>query len=388
MKIKQRDLILSGEPPLGSVYDQKEIDVVLKVLQDSMNPKIGFYAEHETNKFELKFSHLCNTKYTIAFNGAGGALDLVIRSLNIVQGDEIISCSINFPGTHLSILGNGAKLILSEPDPLTLNLDPDDLINRLSKKTRAIVVTYMNGLAADLDSIKEVINKSKLYGKEKPRIIVDAARAIGTIYKNNHVGKEAWASVFSFQSKKTITTLGEGGMVVTDDDNLNTVLRQFRSFGKNESWGSNYKMTKIQAAVGIVQLKKLKKLVNMRRKLAKQRNKILSRLSGITIQKDTSYSKNSYYLYTLILPPNKNGDKRDQLMQSLKTEYGIGTVVGNPPTYRSNSLIKKSVRGQVLPIAEDLGERIICISSHPLLNKATNKYVADSFVKAYGKIFN
>lgn len=115
MNIEQKELIQYGEPPLGSIYDQKEVQTVNRVLLESMRPNVGFYAERETSEFESEFSKLCNTKYAIAFNGAGGALDLLVRSLH-TEGDEIISCSLNFPGTHLAIIGNGAKLVLCERD--------------------------------------------------------------------------------------------------------------------------------------------------------------------------------------------------------------------------------------------------------------------------------
>lgn len=387
MNIEQKELISYGEPPLGSIYDQKEVEIVNKVLLESMVPNIGFYAERETSEFESEFSKLCNTKYAIAFNGAGGALDLLIRSLNINEYDEIVSCSLNFPGTHLAVIGNGAKLVLCEPDPATLNLDPKDLEKHLTKKTKAVLVTYLNGLAADMDSIKRVVENSRLFGNEKPKIIVDAARALGTTFKGGHVGKEAWVTLFSFQSKKVITTLGEGGMIVTDDEAMNNNLRQFRSFGKNENWGSNYKMTKIQAAVGSTQLQKLNNLISLRRNLAGERNIAFSKLQDVSIQEDTDFSKNSYYLYTLILPENFLGTKRDQLMKLLKSDYGIGTVVGNPPTYKLNNLIKDHTRDQILPIAESLGERIICVCIHPSITKETNQYIINSFIKAYGTTF-
>ena len=144
-------------------------------------------------------------------------MDLILKALNIKSGDEIISCAINFPGTHLAIIESGAKLVLSEPDPETLNIDPHDVEKKLSKRTKAIVVTHMNGLAAETDLLRKVINGSKYfkYKKERPKIICDAARACGTTYKSHHIGREGWATMFSFQSYKIITTLGEGGMVVT-----------------------------------------------------------------------------------------------------------------------------------------------------------------------------
>lgn len=378
---------MQGEPSLGSIYDKEEIDTVNKVLLESMDPSVGFYAAKEIEEFEEEFKKLTSTRHAISFNGMGSALDLVIKALEIKPGDEIISCSINFPGTHLSVIGNGAKLILCEPDQKTINLDPYDVQKRLASRTKAILVTHMNGLAADIDLLKEIINQSSLFGENKPKIICDAARSIGTTYKGKHLGGEGWATLFSLQSKKLITTLGEGGMVTTDDDNLASTLTKWRSFGKFKTWGSNFKLTKLQAAVGKVQLKKLANLVNLRRELAEARHQAFSKIKGITLQTDTSYSQSSYYLYTMILPENKGGIKRDQLMKVLKEQYGIGSVVGNPPTYRLNELIKTVTAGQQLPLSDNLGERIICVCIHPAISAETNNFVIDSFTKAYETIF-
>lgn len=371
-----------GEPPFGSVYDEREVHAVNRVLLESMVPTVGFRAEKEEKSFEASFRELVQMDYAIAFNGAGGALDLLLRSLDIQEGDEVVSCSINFAGTHLSVIGSGANLILCEPDSSTINPDPEDLKKRLTSKTKAIVITYMNGLAADMDKINKVVDEFYPEGN-KPKIIVDAARSLGTTHNGQHIGPEAWATFFSFQSKKMLTTLGEGGMVVTNDSELDKLLRQYRSFGKNEGWGSNYKMTKIQAAVGNVQLEKLAGFVQSRRELAAARNLAFSKIKGLKIQKDTDYSESSYYLYTLILPETDNIEERDALRKLLDEEYGIGTVIGNAPTYKSNRLIEQHVKGQELPVAESLGERIICLPIHPSITQDTNQYIIDSFLEAY-----
>ncbi len=371
-----------GEPPFGSVYDEEEVQVVSQVLRESMVPTVGFRAERETLSFEDHFRTLSGADHAIAFNGAGGALDLLLRYLDLQEDDEVISCSNNFAGTHLAIIGSGARLILAEPDPQTVNLDPADLTKRLTAKTKAIVVTHMNGLAADMDEITRVVNAAYPEG-QRPKIIADAARSMGTTYKGKHLGTEAWATFFSFQSKKMLTTLGEGGMVTTNDHELDAILRQYRSFGKNEGWGSNYKMTKLQAAVGDVQLRKLPTLLEGRRTLAAARNEAFSHLDGLVIQKDTIYSESSYYLYTMILPETFSAAKRDALRKILDEEYGIGTVVGNPPTYKLNKLIAKYVKGQILPVAESLGDRIICLPIHPQITEETNQYIIDSFSAAY-----
>lgn len=246
----------------------------------------------------------------------------------------------------------------------------------------------MNGLAADIDAINKVLSASKYFKNgEKPKIICDAARALGTTYKSHHVGKESWATIFSFQSYKIITTLGEGGIVVTNDKKLADHLQDYRSFGRGQSWGSNYKMTKLQAGVGHTQLKKLKKLVRVRRLLAAQRHTVLLNYPEIEFQSDTSNSINSYYLYTIILPKNKNGDKRDTIIKILKDKFGIGCVVANRPTYQSNTLIKTHTRRQHLPISDDLGNRIICPVIHPLMTNKENKYIIDSFISTFKNIF-
>jgi len=378
MDARQKSLLQKGEPVLGSIYGQEEVAVVNRLLKESMDPSIGFFAGEEIKSFETDFLNLCGCKYAVALNGASVALDLVLKALNVKPGDEIMSCAINFPGTHLAIIRSGSKLILCEPDPVTLNIDPYDVERRLSKKTRAIVVTHMNGLAAETDLLKEVVNSCNYFKKEKPKIICDAARACGTTYKGHHVGKGAWATIFSFDSKKTITTLGKGGMVVTDNQEL---------LDKLQSWGSSYKITKIQAAIGRVQLKKLKKMVNLRRVIAKERHRAFSLFPQIHIQKDSVNSRNSYYLYTMILPENPQGLKRNKLINVLQDNYGIGCVIGNPPTYKSNKLIKVNTKRQKLPLSDDLGNRILCLCIHPAITKKTNEYIINAFKKSFETIF-
>ncbi len=388
-KAKQKNKLAKGEFALGSIYGAEEINIVKKTLRESMDPSVGFFAQKEERAFEDEFSMLSGCKYSIAVNAAGTALDLVIKALDVKPGDEIISCAINFPGTHLAIIGAGAKLILCEPDQKTINIDPYDVKKRLSRKTKAIVVTHMNGLAADTDLLKKIINSSKYFKnkKEKPKIICDAARACGTTYKGRHIGKGVWATVFSFDSYKTITTLGEGGMVVTDDAILANKLRDFKSFGRGKNWGSNYMITKLQAAVGRVQVKKLPQLVKTRRKLANERHSMLFDYPQIIVQKDSPNSLNSYYLYTTILPENKGGLKRDKVMKIMKGDFGVGSVVANPPTYNSNKYIRINTKGQKLPVSDNLGNRILCLCIHPLMTEQTNKYIMESFIKSFKSVF-
>jgi perosamine synthetase len=371
---KIKKILLRGEPLFGSIYDQAEIQIVNKLMRESIDPSGGFVADREVCIFEEDFRRLCECRYAVALNGAGSAIDLVLKALDIKPGDEIISCAINFHGTHLAIIGSGAQLVLAEPTIPSLNIDPEDVRKKISSKTRAILVTYMNGLAADVNAIKKVINSSKYFKhQEKPKIICDAARSLGTTYCDKHIGGEAWATIFSFHSYKMITTLGEGGMVLTNDKKLANHLMDYRSFGRGHAWGSNYKLTKLQAGVGHAQLKKLKKMVKVRRLLANQRHRALCGYPEIQVQGDINNSLNCYYLYTIILPSNKKGEKRDEMIKILQNKFGIGCAVANRPTYQYNTLIKSCVKGQRVPLAEDLGERIICPIIHPAMSKEMNQ---------------
>jgi dTDP-4-amino-4,6-dideoxygalactose transaminase len=227
-----------------------------------MDPSIGFRAEAEVQAFEDMCMQHLGGQYAIAVNGGGTALDLVLRAMNLTAEDEVVSCALNFAGTHLAVVGCGARLVLCEPDPYTLNISPADVERVITPKTRAIIATHMNGLSADIDALCSIARQHPHPRHGPLRVICDAARACGALYKGRPVSSGPWATVYSFQSKKIITTLGEGGVVLTDDDSLAAALRQYRSFGCNVNWGSNYKLSKLQAAVGLVQFNRLASLIS------------------------------------------------------------------------------------------------------------------------------
>jgi perosamine synthetase len=157
----------------------------------------------------------------------------MLACLGSQPGDEVVSCAINFPGTHLAVLGAGLRLMLCEPDPLTLNLDPADLAARVTHRTVAVLVTHMNGLPADIGAITATAQRRAAeLGITSPRIVVDAARALGAATPAGRVGGDgAWITMFSFHRKKLMTTLGEGGLLTTDCPATAQALRRLRSFG-------------------------------------------------------------------------------------------------------------------------------------------------------------
>ena len=360
-----------GEPEIGSQIGKADYLAVCKELRNFSNSS---YDHHETIiRFEKAFSNRIGAKYAISVSSCAVGLDMVLKYLSLKQGDEVLSSAINFHGTHLSIINSGAKLILVEANE-DLNIDIDDLAKKISAKTKAIVVTHMNGLSCDMNRIKKLVQGTDI------KIIEDAARSLGGRYYNCEIGKESWACVYSFQYKKMITTLGEGGMIVTNDEKLFKALQKYRSFGLGDDWGTNYKMTSVQAAIGLSQLKYLDRLISKRRRLAQYRSKqIKNRLSGFVCPTDNDIFFNVYYLYTVLVPKKWNKDQRDELIMLMK-EDGIECVVANPPTYKKNKYILSNYCGNRMIVSEKIGNRIICLPIHPKMKKKENKYIIDKFI--------
>ncbi len=369
-----------GEPSPGTVLDEDDFKAVFYELKKMTNA--ATYNHHESIKaFESAFSRKMGNRFAVAVSSCAVGIDMVLKSLNLTKEDEVISCAINFPGTHLAILNTGAKLILSEPDK-SLNLDVENVLNKITKHTKAIVVTHMNGLSCNMDPLYEQLRDRNIL------ILEDAARSCGARYKGQYIGCNSQAAVFSFQYKKHITTLGEGGMILTNNEALYKKMLEYRSFGMGTSWGTNYKLTAVQAAVGISQLAKLDRLIEKRRYLAQERDGLFTEnLTHFQLPKDDKIYYNSYYTYTILTPQDWNGNMRDCLMDDLKENYGIGTVIANKPTYQTNSYIRRNVNVKDTPLADDLGEHILCLPIHPTMTAEENRWIADRFIECVQKVF-
>ncbi|RCG17917.1 DegT/DnrJ/EryC1/StrS aminotransferase [Sphaerisporangium album] len=374
------------EPALGGWYTGEEQAVAAQVIAESADWRTGFRARACERQFEAAFTAYIGTSHAVATSSGGAALDMVLESLDLEPGDEVISCAINFVGTHVSVLRHGGRLILCEPDPVTLNIDPADVEHRISPRTRAIVATHMNGMPADIGALLEVARRHPHPRHGPPQVIGDAARACGAIHHGARVGTAAWASIFSFQSKKPMTTLGNGGMVVTDDALLASRIRRLRSFGKNQELGANRKMGKVEAAVGLVQLRRLDEMNAARVALARARTTILRTLDGLIVPVEPDGLEPIYYRYNALVPPHLRGHGRDRVIQTLEGEFGVGCIVADPPTYRTHPLIAAHVAGQRCPVADDVADRLLCPFLHPLLTPADNTAIAEAVIDAITRL--
>ena len=381
------------EPILGSYYGEEEIDAVVKTIRASLDPRVGFgFICDEIWEFEAAFAKWTGSEFCVSINGAGGGLDMAVMCLDLEPGDEVIVPSINFRASPLSVIGQRGQCIFAEVDPATLNMDPNDVEKKVSPRTRAILPTHMNGLSVDIDALEEIGRRHPHPTHGPIPVIGDAARTLGSAYKGTKVGKKAWMTIFSFHTQKMITTLGEGGAITTDDRDLATRLQGIRQFGnpahsydpklRGVGWGSNYKMTKIQAAVGLVQLKRLDDLVARRQRLARARTALLQDCPGLQLPCEPDGYESSYYLYTLLAPREWAGEKRDLLMKMLKEEYNVECVVANPPVHNTVPYIAERCPGQHLPISDEVGGRIFCPPIHPYMPEEDNEYIAAAIWEA------
>jgi|LSQX01.2.fsa_nt_gb dTDP-4-amino-4,6-dideoxygalactose transaminase len=377
LRTQRTDRWQRGEPHIGGYYGEEEIEVVVRTIRDSMDPNEGFgFICEEIEQFERQFGEFCNASECVSINGAGTGLDMAMMCLDLQPGDEVIVPAINFPGAALSVIGQGGQVVWCEVDPRTFQADPEDVERRITPRTRAIYPVHMNGMAAPIDDYLEIAGRHPHPQHGPLMVIGDAARSCGAGYKGQKIGGRAWMTIFSFHTMKNMTTLGEGGAVTTNDPEAAERLRAIRQFGGGgKQWGTNYKLTKVQAAVGLVQLARLDTMLEQRRNVAYERNELLAGVEELTLPYEPADCWHTYYLYTCLVPEAWAGAKRDRIIAVMADDYGVGCVVANPPNYLSNAFLARMTEGQRLPLSEQLGGRLLCVSMHPTMTTEDNEYI-------------
>jgi len=297
-------MIPIARPCLG----EEEIEEVVKVL------KSGMLAQGKlVEEFERSFASYVGTKYAIAVSNGTAALHVALISLGIGPGDEVAVPSYTFYATASSVILSGARPVFVDVDPKTGTMDPQDLSRKISDRMRAVIPVHVHGHPADLDSIREVLGDREIF------ILEDSAQAHGALYKGSKVGSIGEVGAFSFYPTKNMTT-GEGGIITTDDEYVYRRAKAIRDQGQTSKYehhyvGFNYRMTEINAAIGLVQLRKLDAFNARRKEIA---SIYTEELSGIV---DTPYVADwadpVWHLY-----PVRVGDKRDEAVAKLR-ELGV-----------------------------------------------------------------
>lgn len=326
-------------------------------------------------EFEEKFASYIGVKHAIAVSSGTAALHLALAALDVGPGDEVIVPTFTMIACANVVRYLGAKPILVDSEPNTWNIDPNKIEEKITRKTKAIMVVHIYGHPADMDPIIKIARRYDLY------VIEDAAEAHGAEYKGKKVGGIGDVGCFSFYANKIITT-GEGGMIVTNDDDIAEKVRRLRDQGYNvklRKWlvhdiiGYNYRMTNLQAAIGLAQLERIEEFVKRHRENAYYYNQLLKRVRGITLPPEAPWAKNVYWMYTILVNEEITGISRDELMRKME-EYKVDTRATFLPIHLQPPY-KEMYKHERYPVAEMLGKRGINLPSGNTLTKEDIEYV-------------
>jgi perosamine synthetase len=365
--------------------DDDDVRAVVEVLRSdwlTTGPKVP--------EFEKAVADFVRAKYAVAVCNGTAALHAVMFALGIGPGDEVILPPMTFAATANSIVYQGGTPIFSDINPDTLLIEPGLIEDKITSKTKAIIAVDYAGQPCDYDGLRKICEKHGLF------LIADACHALGATYKDKFVGSLADMTVFSFHPVKNITT-GEGGMIVTDDAKLDSRARLFRNHGiqtnykqrdQQGTWfyemlelGYNYRITDIQCALGISQLKKLPDFLKIRHKIASRYDdafNLIPEIQPLTILKDVFHA---YHLYVIKLHLEALSCSRMSIFQYLRNQ-GIGINVHYIPVHLHPFYRKHfGTHRNICPMAEKVYEQILSLPIFPGMTDKDIKKVIDALTE-------
>jgi len=354
--------------------DIKAVEEVLKSDFLTTGPKIA--------EFERKFADYVGAKYAVAVSNGTAALHIACMAAGIGKGDEVITTPITFAASANCALYCGATPVFADIDPVTYNISPESVESHVTERTKAIIPVHYTGQTCDMDAIHKIADKYNLI------VIEDAAHAVGAEYKGKKIGSLSDMTEFSFHPVKHITC-GEGGIVTTNREDLYEKLKLFRTHGITREekflhkvdgpWyyeqidlGYNYRITDIQATLGISQLGRIDKFLEKRKKIAAKYDEAFRDFNGIEIPKQAEYSNSAYHLYVI---------KVDKSIRKALFEYlranNIGVNVHYIPVYTFPYYREHGYENVKCENAEKLYESIISIPIYYDLSDEEQDYVID-----------
>jgi perosamine synthetase len=356
-------------------WDDDDVKNVTDVIKSGSNWANG----PEISKFEEELCEYIGTKYAITFNSGTSALHSLLLAYDIKQGDEIIVPSFTFISTANTPLFLNAKPVFADIEEKTLGLDPEDVKEKITSKTKAIIPIHYGGCPCLIEELKEIAEDYRI------PLFEDAAESFGAKVKDKNVGTFGEASMMSFCQNKVITT-GEGGAILTDSKELYNQLKLIRSHGRLETQdyfvssetmdyvtlGYNFRMSTITAALGLSQVKKVDQIIEMRRSKAAYMSKKLSKIEGVHVPKIPENYYHVHQLYSIKVSENI----RDNLIKYL-SEKEISSKIYFSPVhltnfYRNNFGYKKGH----LPVTEKISKQILSLPIYPTLEETEIDYIA------------
>lgn len=365
--------------PYGKqTIEQDDIQAVEDVLKSDFlttGPKIA--------EFEQTVADYVGAKYAVAISNGTSALHAACFAAGIGPGDEVITTPLTFAASANCVLYCGGTPVFADVDPKTYNIDPEDIRRKITDRTKAIIAVHLAGQPCDMDAIHSIAREHGLI------VIEDGAHALGSVYKGKKVGSMSDMTTFSFHPVKPITT-GEGGMIVTDNEDFYKKMVLFRSHGitrddsmmtRNDGpWfyqqfdlGYNYRITDIQCALGCSQMKKLDRFLARRKEIVARYNEAFADCDNIITPYQLSDTESGWHLYIVQV---KNCDRR-QVFENMR-EKGIGVNVHYIPVYMHPYYQEHGYENVHCANAEEIYSHIISLPLYPGLTSEQQDYVIDT----------
>ncbi len=346
-------------PLLGNEEKEK----VLEVLSSGMLTHKAGQGKMAV-EFEKKFSEYVKVKHSIAMNSGTAALHACLLALDLNPGDEVIIPSFTFVATASVALHVGAKPIFVDIDPEIYTMNPESVKKAITPKTKAVIPVHLFGHPADLDSLKEITSANNL------TLIEDACQAHGALYKSQQVGSVGDMACFSFYPSKNMTT-GEGGMVTTNDDELDDILRMIINHGEKQAYeterlGHNFRMPEVAAAIGTCQVDKLPGFIEKRRKNVEHLSSLIKDNPNVKLPIVKDWAEHSWYLFTIEILQKTTSLTRDEFAAKMH-EAGIGAAVYYKTPLHVIPYYKKlyNFKGGEMPNTERAAGEVVSLPVHP-----------------------
>lgn len=380
-------------------FSQEEADAVSNVL---LSNKVNYWTGQVCREFEKEFAQWSGSGYAVAVANGTLALDLALKALGIVQGDEVIVTPRTFLASVSSVVTAGATPVFADVDLNSQNIEAEFIESVITSKTKAIVVVHLAGMPAEMDAIMALSEKHGF------AVIEDCAQAHGAKYKGRSVGSIGHIGCWSFCQDKIMTTGGEGGMVTTNDKQLWSEMWSYKDHGKSyvavyerehppgfrwlhESFGTNWRMTEMQAAIGRIQLKRMSDWTEKRRKNGSLIDSVAAEYNVVRTVQVPSYIEHAEYKHYLFVEPERVADgwTRDRIVNEI-VERGVPCFQGSC----SEVYLEKAFDGtgwrpkKSLPNAKELGETSLMFLVHPTLSEQEMSKTCDVLAEVFEQAQN
>ena len=379
-------------------FPSDEVEAVARVVQSG---KVNYWTGEEGRLFEGEFAAFTGSRHTIALANGTVALELALYALGIGPGDEVVVASRTFIASASCMVMRGATPVMADVDGDSQNITADTVRAALTPRTRAIIAVHLAGWPCDMDPILELARERELW------VIEDCAQAHGATYKGRPVGSMGDVNAFSFCQDKIMTTGGEGGLLTTNDPDKWARAWAFKDHGKSydavynrthppgfrwlhESFGTNWRLTEMQSALGRVLLRKLPQMVEKRRRLAAILTERFSQMPALRVTVPPSEIGHSYYKYYVFLRPERlrEGWTRQRIIDAINAE-GIPCFSGSCSEIYLERAFPEAMRPQHrLAIAKQLGETALMFLVHPTLSESDMHDTADAVGKVLAAASN